>query len=92
MGQHGDGLTRWTEEYQESIYEHQIGMLKKIPFLRGTAPWILMDFRSPRRPFPAFRTTGTAKASSQTVARRRSVLRLAAVVWIPESALPRDSR
>ncbi len=49
---HGDSLTRWTEEYQESIYQHQISMLKRIPFLRGTAPWILMDFRSPRRPLP----------------------------------------
>jgi beta-glucuronidase len=51
-GHHGDALTRWTEEYQESIYQHQIGMLKKISFLRGTSPWILMDFRSPRRPLP----------------------------------------
>jgi beta-glucuronidase len=51
-GNHGDASARWTEEYQESIYEHQIGMLKGIPFLRGTAPWILMDFRSPRRPLP----------------------------------------
>ena len=49
---HGDSMTRWTEEYQESVYKHQIGMLKRIPFLRGTAPWILMDFRSPRRPLP----------------------------------------
>jgi len=49
---HGDPLTRWTEEYQENIYQHQIGMLKRIPFLRGTSPWILMDFRSPRRPLP----------------------------------------
>ena len=52
FGHHGDALTRWTEEYQEDIYQHQIGMLKRIPFLRGTAPWILMDFRSPRRPLP----------------------------------------
>jgi beta-glucuronidase len=51
-GHHGDALTRWTEEYQESIYQHQIGMLKRIPFLRGAAPWILTDFRSPRRPLP----------------------------------------
>jgi beta-glucuronidase len=51
-GNHGDALTRWTEEYQESIYHHQLNMLKRIPFLRGTAPWILMDFRSPRRPLP----------------------------------------
>ena len=52
FGHHGDPLTRWTEEYQENIYQHQIAMLKKIPFLRGTSPWILTDFRSPRRPLP----------------------------------------
>src|ERR1700754_787272 len=51
-GHHGDALTRWTEEYQENLYQRQIGMLKRISFLSGTAPWILMDFRSPRRPLP----------------------------------------
>jgi len=51
-GKHGDALTRWTEEYQESLYQHQVSMLKRISFLRGTCPWILMDFRSPRRPLP----------------------------------------
>ena len=49
---HGDALTRWTEEYQESLYQYQTAMLDKIPFLRGTSPWILMDFRSPRRTLP----------------------------------------
>jgi beta-glucuronidase len=49
-GRHGDVLARWTEEYQENLYEHTLKMLKKISFLRGTTPWILMDFRSPRRP------------------------------------------
>ena len=52
FGYHGDALTRWSEEYQESLYQHQIAMLKRIPFLRGTAPWILKDFRSPRRTLP----------------------------------------
>jgi len=51
-GKHGDALTRWTEEYQENLYQHQVKMLKRISFLRGTCPWILMDFRSPRRPLP----------------------------------------
>ena len=51
-GHHGDSLTRWTEEFQENVYQHQINMLKRIPFLRGMCPWILMDFRSPRRPLP----------------------------------------
>jgi beta-glucuronidase len=49
-GNHGDPLTRWTEEYQENVYQHQVNMLKRISFLRGTCPWLLMDFRSPRRP------------------------------------------
>src|SRR6266446_2751315 len=53
-GRHGDDLTRWTEEYQENLYRHQIAMLKRISFLRGTAPWILKDFRSPRRVLPRF--------------------------------------
>jgi beta-glucuronidase len=51
-GLHGDPLTRWTEEYQEDVYRHQVGMLNRIPFLRGTSPWVLMDFRSPRRTLP----------------------------------------
>ena len=46
------GRSGWTEEYQTSFYEHQIAMLKKIPSLAGMSPWVLMDFRSPRRPLP----------------------------------------
>jgi beta-glucuronidase len=49
-GLHGGPNDRWTEEYQANIYRHQLGMLNKIPQLRGMSPWILMDFRSPNRP------------------------------------------
>ena len=51
-GMHGDKLDRWTEEYQEYFFVENLNMLKKIPFLRGTTPWLLMDFRSPKRPLP----------------------------------------
>ena len=51
-GKHGDMLERWTEEYQENLYRHQIEMLRELPFLSGMSPWILVDFRSPRRPLP----------------------------------------
>jgi beta-glucuronidase len=53
FGNYGDAQTRWTEEYQESLYVHQIAMLRRIPFLRGTTPWILKDFRSSRRTLPS---------------------------------------
>jgi beta-glucuronidase len=52
-GLHGDPDTRWTEEYQTNLYRHQLLMLKGIGQLRGMSPWVLMDFRSPRRPLPA---------------------------------------
>jgi beta-glucuronidase len=52
FGHHGDAGARWTEEFQERLYQRQIAMLRRIPFLRGTSPWILVDFRSPRRHLP----------------------------------------
>lgn len=52
FGHHGDKGARFTEEYQKDLYDHQIAMLRKIPSLRGMSPWILTDFRSPRRPLP----------------------------------------
>jgi beta-glucuronidase len=52
FGIHGDADARWTEEYQASLYTRQIEMLKKIPSLAGMTPWVLMDFRSPRRFLP----------------------------------------
>src|SRR5213075_2355674 len=41
-----------TEEYQVNVFEHQLNMLAHMPQLAGMSPWILMDFRSPRRPLP----------------------------------------
>ena len=52
QGMHGDALTRFSEEYQQDLYRRTLAMLAKIPQWRGTTPWILVDFRSPRRPLP----------------------------------------
>jgi len=49
---HADAATRWSEEYQAAVYQNQLEMLDRIPFLAGTCPWILVDFLSPRRPLP----------------------------------------
>lgn len=49
---HSDSQTRFTEEYQANLFEHQLNMLSHMPQLAGMSPWILMDFRSPRRPLP----------------------------------------
>nr|WP_158979689.1 glycoside hydrolase family 2 TIM barrel-domain containing protein [Cellulophaga sp. L1A9] len=53
-GFHGDEDTMWTEEHQELIYKNQLEMLDKMDGLRGMTPWILVDFKSPRRQNPVF--------------------------------------
>jgi beta-glucuronidase len=52
FGFHADSLTRWSEEYQEYLYKETLAMIDKLPQLRGISPWILADFRSPRRNLP----------------------------------------
>ncbi len=51
-GLHGDKNARWTEEFQEDLYIKTIAMIDKIEKVQGFSPWILVDFRSPRRVLP----------------------------------------
>ena len=53
-GLRGTKTDRFTEDYQEDLYIRSVNMLKRIPGLAGTTPWILKDFRSPRRQLPGF--------------------------------------
>lgn len=48
-GMHGDTNERWTEEFQADVYSKTFEMLETIDGWSGVSPWILMDFRSPRR-------------------------------------------
>jgi beta-glucuronidase len=52
FGRHGDTDERWTEEYQDNLFQHQIAMVERMPNLVGMTPWVLMDFRSPLRMLP----------------------------------------
>lgn len=54
-GYHADSLTRWSEEYQEWYYREQMNMMRRMPAnFSGLSPWILNDFRSPRRNNPVY--------------------------------------
>lgn len=52
FGMHGDKLTRWTEEFQEDLYKENLSMFSNVDFIKGMSPWILKDFKSPRRHQP----------------------------------------
>ena len=51
-GLYGSKNTRWTEEFQEDLYVQTLRMLDGVENLSGFSPWILKDFRSPRRLLP----------------------------------------
>ncbi|MGN0377613.1 MAG: glycoside hydrolase family 2 protein [Suilimivivens sp.] len=48
-GHHGTRTDKGTEECQAYVYERQIEVLRKISYIKGMTPWILYDFRCPRR-------------------------------------------
>lgn len=54
-GFHADSLTRFDEEFQEWYFKEQTAMLKRMPDnYVGIAPWVLNDFRSPKRNNPVY--------------------------------------
>ena len=54
-GFHADSLTRFSEEYQAWYFKEQIAMMKRMPDnYIGLSPWILCDFKSPRRNNPVY--------------------------------------
>ena len=54
-GFHADSLTRFSEEYQEWYYKEQIAMFHRMPAkFVGISPWVLADFRSPKRNNPLY--------------------------------------
>ena len=48
----GEEPIKFTEEYQAAYYRNTLAMAENIPTLAGMSPWILKDFRSPRRQLP----------------------------------------
>ena len=48
-GLRGTITDKGTEDCQAFVYEKQIENIRKISYIKGMTPWILHDFRCPRR-------------------------------------------
>lgn len=70
-GLHGSARQRWTEEFQEKLYVENLAMIDKIEGLAGTTPWVLKDFRSPRRPHPTLQGDFNRKGLVSDQGRRK---------------------
>lgn len=79
QGHRGDRRDRWTEDHQAWFYSETLKMVDKIPSMRGMSPWILKDFRSPRRYHPRFQEYWNRKGLvSETGVRKMAFDTLAA--------------
>ncbi|MFN2974828.1 glycoside hydrolase family 2 protein [Terriglobus aquaticus] len=73
-GNHGGAHDRWTEEQQVNVLQHQFAMIRRIPQMRGTTPWVLMDFRSSTRNIPKLQNGYNRKGLfSETMQPKQSV-------------------
>ena len=48
------GQQKFSEDFQADYYRSTLAMADRLPTLRGMSPWVLKDFRSPRRQNPDF--------------------------------------
>ena len=49
VGARGTADDLYTEDCQLEVFKKQIAAISLIPYVKGTSPWILFDFRCPRR-------------------------------------------
>ena len=52
QGHRGPDDQRWTEDFQADLYRRTLAMIDRMDFVAGVTPWILKDFRSPKRALP----------------------------------------
>jgi beta-glucuronidase len=81
---------KFSEEYQAEYYRKTLEMADKMPTLRGLSPWILKDFRSPRRQNPDFQQGWNRKGLiSETGQRKQAFGVLASYYQAREAAAKR---
>lgn len=63
---------KFSEEFQADYYRYTLKMADALPTLRGMSPWILKDFRSPRRQNPDFQQGWNRKGLISETGQRKA--------------------
>ena len=79
---------KFSEEYQAEYYRATLAMADRIPFLRGMSPWILKDFRSPRRQNPLYQQGWNRKGLISETGRRKLAFQVLADYYRPRAPRP----
>jgi beta-glucuronidase len=79
-GYHDDAASphKFSEEFQAEYYRQTLAMIRKVPFARGLSPWLLKDFRSPRRQHPVFQQGWNRKGLISPTGQRKQAFEVLA--------------
>jgi beta-glucuronidase len=77
-GHRGDRTERWTEEYQAWLFDETLKVIDATPGCVGVTPWLLKDFRSPRRWHAEFQNYWNRKGVVSPEGRRKLAWRVLA--------------
>ena len=79
-GYHDDAARphKFSEEFQAEYYRQTLAMMRKVPFARGLSPWLLKDFRSPRRQHPVFQQGWNRKGLISPTGQRKQAFEVLA--------------
>jgi beta-glucuronidase len=64
-------MRKFSEDFQKKYYEKTLAMADQAPTLRGISPWILKDFRAPRRQHPVYQQGWNRKGLLSPTGRRK---------------------
>ena len=62
---------KFSEDYQADYYRATLAMAAQVPTLRGLSPWVLKDFRSPRREHPVYQNGWNRKGLLSETGQRK---------------------
>ena len=79
-GYHDDAANphKFSEEFQAEYYRQTLAMMRKVPFARGLSPWLLKDFRSPRRQHPVYQQGWNRKGLISPTGQRKQAFEVLA--------------
>ncbi|ESQ91958.1 beta-glucuronidase [Asticcacaulis sp. AC460] len=69
---------KFSEDYQAQYYRRTLAMADRIGNLRGMSPWILKDFRSPRREHPVYQNGWNRKGLLSETGERKMAFEILA--------------
>jgi beta-glucuronidase len=82
----GANPQKFSEEFQAEFYRQTLAMADKLPMLRGLSPWILKDFRSPRRQNPDFQMGWNRKGLISETGQRKQAFDVLARYYLSKAS------